>query len=146
MQSFQGLPRGGDHRWGGRRRENIGPARVAHELKLRVVADAIAAGACQAFAEGADDEVRLVQDAGFFHQPPPLFSQHPQGVRFVNEQKRAKMFFDLDDRFDPGPVPQHAVDALDDHQSPGRPRAQALQPLAQVVGIVVPEANNFGAA
>ena len=65
---------------------------------------------------------------------------------FIHQQHGLMCVFHLDEFPDTGLVPQHAVDAFDDDQCVCRTLSQAFQAFVQVVGIIVAEAHDVGAA
>ena len=84
--------------------------------QIVLATDRVAADAAETFAERTDDDVDLIFDAGRFGETAPVFAEHAERMRFVDEQRGAVArddFADLDERRG---VAEHAVDAFDDDE------------------------------
>ena len=111
-----------------------------------MVADAIPSRTGQAFAEGADDKIRVIYDSGLLYQAPASLPQDAQGMGLIHQQHCAMSVFYFDYFADARLVAQHAVYAFDDNQCVRRALPQAFQAFVQVVGVIVAEPHDIRAA
>ena len=93
-----------------------------------------------------DHEIDVGLDAGTFREAPAVLTQHPEGMRFVDQQIGAHLAFDRGDLGQRGHVAQHAVDALDHNQLLPRQVRQMFEPALEVFRVVVAEAGDGGLA